>query len=411
MKKSLITIIIICFSVIVNAQENQINNSSYDLGDGISFSFNEGNYLFNVYGFIRPAYIYNDILSNAQEVTYKEISRQFKFKNSNLFIEGRAFKEKISFTIQMDYSISKPLVEAFIEYQLDNSTTIYFGQRQVQHNNLEMVHDDNALRFTDRGLLSQNYTQSGEEFGIFIESSFGDKFIIEPKLAVTSGDGGDSFGENLRNIDIGGVKLGSRLNLYPLGAFSDGNEITAVDLIGEENLKIQLGLAYSKSFEVSNSMGDGHGDFLLYDSSGNYNLPDYSQLFFDLLLKYKGFSFLFEYADSYASSLNQVYTDENASNIFISQQISEYLILGDSYNVHLGYMIQNGFGVDLRYEMANPEFDMNTESLLQSFDSYGFGVSKYLDGNNLKMQLGAYKVDFDSGNEITYGEFLVQIAF
>ncbi len=383
MKKSLITIIIICFSVIVNAQENQINNSSYDLGDGISFSFNEGNYLFNVYGFIRPAYIYNDILSNAQEVTYKEISRQFKFKNSNLFIEGRAFKEKISFTIQMDYSISKPLVEAFIEYQLDNSTTIYFGQRQVQHNNLEMVHDDNALRFTDRGLLSQNYTQSGEEFGIFIESSFGDKFIIEPKLAVTSGDGGDSFGENLRNIDIGGVKLGSRLNLYPLGAFSDGNEITAVDLIGEENLKIQLGLAYSKSFEVSNSMGDGHGDFLLYDSSGNYNLPDYSQLFFDLLLKYKGFSFLFEYADSYASSLNQVYTDENASNIFISQQISEYLILGDSYNVHLGYMIQNGFGVDLRYEMANPEFDMNTESLLQSFDSYGLGISKYLKGNNL----------------------------
>ncbi len=411
MKKSLITIIIICFSVIVNAQENQINNSSYDLGDGISFSFNEGNYLFNVYGFIRPAYIYNDILSNAQEVTYKEISRQFKFKNSNLFIEGRAFKEKISFTIQMDYSISKPLVEAFIEYQLDNSTTIYFGQRQVQHNNLEMVHDDNALRFTDRGLLSQNYTQSGEEFGIFIESSFGDKFIIEPKLAVTSGDGGDSFGENLRNIDIGGVKLGSRLNLYPLGAFSDGNEITAVDLIGEENLKIQLGLAYSKSFEVSNSMGDGHGDFLLYDSSGNYNLPDYSQLFFDLLLKYKGFSFLFEYADSYASNLNQVYTDENAFNILMPQQISEYLILGDSYNVHLGYMIQNGFGVDLRYEMANPEFDMNTESLLQSFDSYGLGVSKYLDGNNLKMQLGAYKVDFDSGNEITYGEFLVQIAF
>ena len=93
MKKSLITIIIICFSGIINAQENQINNSSYDLGDGISFSFNEGNYLFNIYGFIRPAYIYNDILSNDEEGTYKEISRQFKTKNSNLFIEGRAFKE------------------------------------------------------------------------------------------------------------------------------------------------------------------------------------------------------------------------------------------------------------------------------------------------------------------------------
>ena len=120
---------------------------------------------------------------------------------------------------------------------------------------------------------------------------------------------------------------------------------------------------------------------------------------------------MFEYADSYTSHLNQVYTDENAFNILIPQQISEHLILGDSYNIHLGYIIENGLGVDFRYEMANPEFDMNTESLLQSFDSYGFGISKYLDGNNLKMQLGAYKADFDSGNQTTYGEFLVQIAF
>ena len=71
MKKSIITIIIICFSVIINAQENQINNSSYDLGDGISFSFNEGNYLFNIYGFLRPAYIYNDMLSNDEEGMFK----------------------------------------------------------------------------------------------------------------------------------------------------------------------------------------------------------------------------------------------------------------------------------------------------------------------------------------------------
>ena len=91
---------------------------------------------------------------------------------------------------------------------------------------------------------------------------------------------------------------------------------------------------------------------------------------------------MFEYADSYTSNLDQVYTDENSFNILIPQQISEHLILGDSYNVHLGYMIQNGLGVDFRYEMANPEFDMNTESLLQSFDSYGFGISKYLKGNN-----------------------------
>ncbi len=404
MKKSIITIIIICFSVIINAQENQINNSSYDLGDGISFSFNEGNYLFNIYGFLRPAYIYNDMLSSDEEGMFKEISRQFKIKNSNLFIEGRAFKEKVSFALQMNYSSSEPLVEAFIGYQIDNSTAIYFGKRQVFHNNLEMTHNEDTLRFTDTSLLGQNYTQSSEEVGIFVESSFGEKFVVEPKLAVTSGDRGNSFGEDSRDSDFGGIKLGSRLNLYPLGSFSDGNENTAVDLIGEENLKIQLGFAYSISLEGSSSTEENDDDLGLFDSSGNQNFPDYSQLFFDLLVKYKGFSFLFEYADSYTSNINQTYWD-------IPQQISEYMILGNSYNIHLGYITQNGLGVDLRYEMANPEFDMNTESLLKSFDSYGFGISKYLDGNNLKMQLGAYKADFDSGNKITYGEFLVQIAF
>ena len=411
MKKSLIIIFTICFSAIVTAQESDKNSADYNFGNGISFSFNDGDYLFNIYGFIRPTYIYNDMQTTMDNGIYNEVSRQFKSKNSNLFIEGRAFKEKVSFTIQMDYSSPQPLVEAFIGYHLNNSTTIYFGQMQVFHNNLEMTHNENNLRFTDRGLLSQNYTQSGEEFGIFIESSFGNSFVIEPKLAITSGDGKNSFGEDSRDSDLGGIKFGSRLNIYPFGTFSEGNQNSSVDLIGEEKLKLQFGVAYSKNHGVSNSMGDGHGDFLLYDNNGNHNLPDYSQLFFDLLLKYNGFSLMLEYADSYAGNLHQTYTDENAFNILVPQQISEYLYLGDSYNLHFGYMTKNDLGLDFRYEMSNPEFDMNSESLLQSFDSYGFGISKYFNGDNLKMQLGAYKADYDSGDEIVYGEFLVQIAF
>ena len=411
MKKNLITIIIFFFSIILCAQESEKNKENYDLGDGVSFSLNKGKYLFNIYGFIRPAYIYNDIISNPQGIEYQNISREFKIKNSNLFIETWAFKEKVGFTIQMNYSSSQPLLEAFISYKIDNSTTIYLGKRQVYHNNLEMTHNEDTLRFTDIGLLSQNYTNISEEFGVYIESIFGNKFIIEPKLAVTAGDGKNSFGEGPRDSDFGGVKLGSRINLYPFGSFSEGNEDTAVDLIREENLKIQLGIAYSKKFGISNSMGDDPEEFLLYDSNGNHNLPDYSQLFLDLLLKYRGYSFLLEYADSYKSNLSQVYTDENGLNTLIPDQISEYLILGSSYNIHLGYITQNGLGVDLRYEVANPEFKMNTESLLQSFDSYGFGFSKYFDRNNFKIQLAAYQVDFKSGDQMTYGEVLLQIAF
>ena len=296
MKKLIITTIILLSISYVFSQESERNNASFSLGDGISFSFNEGDYEFNIYGFIKPTYIYNDEKNYTADGEYSNVFRQFKSQNSNLFFTGFAKDEKLSFTIQMDYSSSNPLVEAFIGYHLNEKTTLYFGQMQVSHNNLEMVHNEDQLRFTNRGILSQTYTENGEEFGLFFETSFGNQFVVNPTLAVTSGDGRNSFGEDSRDSDKGGVKFGSRINILPFGDFSIGNRLSTVDLIHEQKPKVQIGVAYSKNMGASNQVGDGHGDFILYDDSGDELFPDYSQLFFDLNLKYKGFSLVLEYA-------------------------------------------------------------------------------------------------------------------
>ena len=60
MKKLIITTIILLSISCVFSQESERNNASFSLGDGISFSFNEGDYEFNIYGFIKPTYVYND---------------------------------------------------------------------------------------------------------------------------------------------------------------------------------------------------------------------------------------------------------------------------------------------------------------------------------------------------------------
>ena len=149
-----------------------------------------------------------------------------------------------------------------------------------------MVHNEDQLRFTNRGILSQTYTENGEEFGLFFETSFGKSIIFKPIIAITSGDGKNSFGEDSRDSDKGGVKFGSRINILPFGDFSIGNRLSTVDLMHEKNPKVQIGVAYSKNMGASNQVGDGHGDFILYDNSGNELFPDYSQLFFDLNLKF-----------------------------------------------------------------------------------------------------------------------------
>ena len=416
MKKLIITTLFLLSISYAFAQDSERNSASFSLGDGISFSFNEGDYEFNIFGFIKPTYIYNDEEIYTSDGEYSNVFRQFKSQNSNLFFTGFAKDEKLSFTIQMDYSSSNPLVEAFIGYHLNEKTTLYFGQMQVSHNNLEMVHNEDQLRFTNRGILSQTYTENGEEFGLFFETSFGKSIIFKPTLAITSGDGKNSFGDDSRDSDKGGVKFGSRINIFPFGDFSIGNRLSTVDLMHEERPKVQIGFAYSKNMGASNKVGDGHGDFILYDDSGDELFPDYSQLFLDLNLKYRGFSLVLEYADAFASGLDQIYTDPNAFNLLIPQQISEYLVVGDSQGLQFGYFTKNGISIDLIYENLNPEFDSYGSSILRKSSNMGVGISKYLAGNNLKIQASLFKTGYENLNnlnddEFISGSFLVQIAF
>ena len=50
MKKVALLIVFSCIAILVNAQESEDkNNASFNLGSGLNFSFNEGNYQFNLY--------------------------------------------------------------------------------------------------------------------------------------------------------------------------------------------------------------------------------------------------------------------------------------------------------------------------------------------------------------------------
>ena len=410
--KKISFLIIIFITTFITAQESNQNQSDLDFGNGVSLSFEDGDYNFNINGFIKPTYVYNEMTSIVDGGIVNEINRQFKSKNSVLEISGNANKEKVSFSIMMDYSLSNPLLEAWVGYHPSKSVNLYFGQKNTFLNNREMIFNEDILQFTGRSLLSQNHTGSdGEEFGLFIETSFGEKFIFSPKFAITSGDGRNSFGEDSRDSDLGGVKFGARLDLYPLGNFSAGNE-GSVDLVGEQKLIMELGFAYSKNIGTSHRTGDGHGDIMFYDANANNNLPDYEKVFVDLLLKYKGFSFLAEYADAAASGLNETYTD--TFNLLIPQQISEYLVLGSTYNFQLGYIFQNDIGIDFRYEFSTPEFtnEINNayeNSILQDFENMSFGISKYFDNNNLKIQAGISSIKYFYGDETTIAELVCQI--
>ncbi len=404
MKKLICIILLISNAALFAQQNNNKNSANFELGKGLTFNLNEGNYQFYLGGFIQPTISFEKNQGN-------ETDYGFNSKRNFFMLGGNLVKEKVSFLLQTDFSQSNPLMDAWVAYHPYTWLTISAGQKQTFVNNREMIVREDRLQFTDRGLLSNTFSNTGREFGLFLESKFGNKFGFAPKFAITSGDGRNSFGTDSRDTDLGGLKVGGRLDLYPLGFFTEGNDLMTADLAREQTPKILFGSAVSKNNGASNSVGEGHGDFLMYDASGRNKLPDYTQLYVDLLFKYKGFSFLSEYANATVTGINLNYLNPNATQILAPQQISEFLILGNSYNLQFGYVTQKGWSFDMRYESNSPEFATNLNSLLKDASSYTFGLTKYLDNNNLKIQTAITTVNVANGSNQTFGEIMMQIAF
>ncbi len=400
MKKALIFCSLLLTTGVATAQ----NKAALDRDNGLNFSFNHGDYLFQMGGFIQPTYRY-------QQAAASDPAHFFSAKRSFFRLAGNAKQEKVSFLIQTNFSDARPLFDAWVAYHPNEQLTISFGQKQTFVNNREMLFREDRLQFTERSLLSETLSRTGREFGLFVEGRYGNRFGIAPMLAISSGDGRNSFGADSRDTDFGGLKYGGRLDLYPLGYFTEGNERYSSDLKREKTPKLVLGSAFSVNRGSTDAVGEGHGNFLLYNKNGEIQLPDYRQLYIDMLAKYQGFSLLLEFGNASASGLSENYTDAAAVQLIAPQQISSLLHLGNSINAQLGYVTQSGYSADLRFSNASAEFVKYTNSLMQNTESYSLGLTKYVKEHNLKIQTTFSYLDHAVTGSSQVIELMFQMAF
>lgn len=405
MKKIAIYIALIFFCTVDAQKKKAENTASFELGSGLNFSFEDNNYRFNMGGFLQPSYGYS-------KITDKKGTNELNVRRAYFSLSGKAVKEKVSFFIQTDFSLNQPLLDAWLAYHPTETISITAGQKRTPLNNKEMNINESQFQFTERSILSTSLTNTGREFGLFADGRFlVGGFGIAPQLAVTSGDGRNSFGSNSRDADRGGLKYGARLDIYPLGFFSKGNEEAIADLLHEPNLKIAAGAAASYNKGVSSQVGEGHGDFSLYDSEQKLKYPDYRKFYADLLFKYQGLSLLGEYANANATRLDGIYTNPAATDLLQPQQISSYLVLGNAYNVQLGYVTLNGWGADLRYSRMSPEFKDFENSVMKDVSAYTLGLTKYIKGNNLKIQAAVSKMEYKGDADELRADLVFQIVF
>ena len=418
--KTIVTALLFLIGFTAIAQVNiKSQSKEFQLGEGLRFNVNDGEYKFIISGFIQATYKY--------EKTEGLVANNYmNANNTYLSISGSMFNEKLSFLLQNNYSNAKALLDAWVAYTPVKNLKITFGQKQTFTNNREMTFYEDKLQFADRGIFSSEFSDTGREFGVFLESEFGnDNFTIKPKFAITSGDGLNSFGANSTDIDQGSLKYGSRVDILPLGKFKEGNDGYIADLKHEDQLKVLIGTAYSYNIGASSKVGEAHYisnpnaveqetnasnfAFTFYDSNGKEKHPDYRKWYGDILFKYKGFSFLAEYVNTTASNLEGSFINKIVTTPLYITEISKYLVLGNGYNIQSGYVTKSGYSLDLKYEKLNKEFE-NKDSVLSNQEAYTLGLTKYFKANNLKIQSAVTSTNVEKVKTVT-AQLSVQVVF
>ena len=363
-------------------------SATFRKGQGLEVGFPSSGYMFGFTGLAQPGM---NISRSDADTTFAlgTFTRRayLTFKASDL-------ERGIDVLVRANYIASTPLLDAYINYRINDWLAIRTGQFQNPSNNREMQFYEGHLAMPERSILSRTFVETGREFGLSITGSFGnaESLMVKPTLAVTSGDGINSFGSLSNDADKGGVKLGGRLDVYPFGDF---DATSASDFERNESPKAVIGWATNYNMGASGPVGESHGDWLIFNENGQEQLPHYLKNHIDLLAKWKGATVLAEFTNAAAYQLDGAFTSASLGTLLMPTEISQYLMLGNAYNLQGGYLLKNGLQIDARFGQTFPEFDEAT-SLLEVIDAVGGCLTWHVAEHALKLQLAAEYLNYQN---------------
>lgn len=326
--------------------------------------------------------IYSEQEAGSETPSYTD---RFRVRRARIKGDGWATKSK-KWAYKFEYDVHNGFVlDAVIKYHFAPNWQVWFGQTKLP-GNMERVISSQKLQFVDRSLLNSRFTLD-RDAGVQIhhKDKIGSDFIIIEKFAFSQGEGLNQTGRS------SGYSYTGRLELLPFGTFKN---YVSSSFKRTKTPKLMLGFVYDYNADALRSRGY-KGDYL----SASRNLET---VFVDAHFKYKGISFMGEYA-------NRRTTDASPVVAFTAQNgllaIDESFYTGSSVNAQIGYLFKNNWELATRFTTVNPE--AVTGNLGQ--DQFSLGFSKYIVGHNLKIQGDISISEFEDGTNQTM--FRLQTEF
>lgn len=321
----------------------------------------------------------------------------FLVRRARLKFDGFAFSPKLKYKLELglsnrdisgasEYTSDAPryILDAVIKWNFYENFELWFGQTKLPGNRERVISSGN-MQQVDRSLLNSRFNID-RDMGIQLRHHFNltDNFVVKEIFSIAQGEG-----RNITSGNIGGHQYTGRVEFLPFGNFESGGDYSASDLKREQTPKLALGVSFDHNNNaVKNRSNQGSymkNDIGFYETNIN-------TLFIDAMFKYKGFSFMAEYADREAD-------DPYAKN-------SDGSLTGDEVQVGRGLNLQTGYLFNNDWEVSGRYTNIELDKIVTGKDAenqYTLGISKYIVGHKLKVQSDISLLDIaNSGNEIMY---------
>ena len=304
----------------------------------------------------------------------------FLIRRSRLKFDGFAYSPKLKYKVELglsnrdqsgasQYTSNAPryILDAVLKWNFSGNFVLWAGQTKLPGNRERVISSAN-LQQVDRSLLNSRFTID-RDMGFQLRHHFNltNTFLVKEIFSIAQGEG-----RNITTGNIGGHQYTTRIELLPFGNFTGKGDYKGSDLKFEQNPKLALGFAYDFNNNASKTRSN-QGSYMLNDT-GFYS-TNISTLFIDAMYKYKGFSFMAEYANRDAK-------DPLAKNSDGSLTGDEVQI-GNGLNLQTGYLLSKTVEVSARY--TNISLDKNITGK-SAENQYTLGLSKYIAGHKLKVQ-------------------------
>ncbi len=304
----------------------------------------------------------------------------YQIRRARLKFAGYAHTPKLKYKIELGLSnrdiagaseftgyAPRYILDAFVKWNFYKNFVLWFGQTKLPGNRERVISSGN-MQQVDRSLLNSRFNID-RDFGFQLrhKAKLSNTFIINTIYSLAQGEG-----RNITTGNIGGFQHTARIELLPMGAFLKKGDYTSSDLQYESQPKLSIAASYDLN---NNAVKDrsNQGRYMVNDA-GYYN-TNITTIFVDAMFKYRGFSFMGEYALRNAQDPIAKNTDGSPTGDIVQ--------VGNGLNLQAGYLIKNNWEASLRYTDIRLDQSITNKPIEKQ---YTLGISKYIVGHSLKIQ-------------------------